>query len=277
MNATLARLTRLAADPPRETDARLLDRFLAGSQPAFRELVGRHGPLVFAVCNRVLRHRQDAEDAFQAVFLVLARRAADVWPRDAVGSWLYGVAYRVALKARSVRARRRGRERPLEEVARPDPLGLEPDTTEVIDRAVRKLPEVYRAAVVACDLEGLSRKAAAGQLGWTEGTLSGRLARARKLLADRLRKAGVALPAGGLAAGPGQVAGRRHRRRGGQGGRPVGEGRPPRLRDHRELPAHAVPGRVGRVAAREVRGRRRREPDAEHDRPHRRGQAGREG
>jgi RNA polymerase sigma factor (sigma-70 family) len=200
MNATLARLTRLAADLSRETDARLLDCFLAGSQPAFRELVGRHGPLVFGVCNRVLRHRQDAEDAFQAVFLVLARRAADVWPRDAVGSWLYGVAHRVALKARAIRARRRGREQPLEEVARPDVTPLEPDTAEAIDRVVRKLPEVYRAAVVACDLEGLSRKDAAGQLGWTEGTLSGRLARARKLLADRLRKAGVTLPVAGLAA-----------------------------------------------------------------------------
>src|SRR5438093_11536225 len=127
MNATLARLTRLAADPPRETDARLLDRFLAGSQPAFRELVGRHGPLVLAVCSRVLRHRQDAEDAFQAVFLVLARRAADVWPRDAVGSWLYGVAHRVALKARAVRTRLRGRERPLEDAIQPAQPVAEPD------------------------------------------------------------------------------------------------------------------------------------------------------
>src|SRR5262245_564044 len=119
MNATLARLTRLAADVAREPDGRLLDAFLRGSQSAFRELVTRHGPLVFAVCNRILRHRQDAEDAFQAAFLVLARRAADVWPRDAVGSWLYGVAYRVALKARALRARRQGREHPLEDVAQP--------------------------------------------------------------------------------------------------------------------------------------------------------------
>src|SRR5438093_1570763 len=177
MNATLARLTRLAADPPRETDARLLDRFLAGSQPAFRELVGRHGPLVFAVCNRVLRHRQDAEDAFQAAFLVLARRAADVWPREAVGSWLYGVAHRVALKARTARARRQGREQPLVEVPEPATSDLLPsDLAEVLERAIRKLPEVYRAAVVACDLEGLSRRDAAEQLGWKEGTLSGRLA-----------------------------------------------------------------------------------------------------
>ena len=92
-----------------------------------------------------------------------------------------------------------GREQPLQDVAQLEHSRSEPDTAEIIDRVVRKLPEIYRAAVVACDLEGLSRKDAAGQLGWTEGTLSGRLARARKLLANRLRKAGVALPAGGLA------------------------------------------------------------------------------
>jgi RNA polymerase sigma factor (sigma-70 family) len=199
MNATLARLTRLAVDLRHEPDARLLDRFVAGSEPAFRELVSRHGPLVFGVCNRVLRHRQDAEDAFQAVFVVLARRAADVWPRDAIGAWLYGVAYRVALKALATRCRRKSREQPLVDVACPPATGLEPDIPEIIDRVVRKLPEVYRAAVVACDLEGLSRKDAAEQLGWTEGTLSGRLARARRILADRLRKAGVSLPASGLA------------------------------------------------------------------------------
>src|SRR5262245_19041778 len=133
MNPALARLRRLATDTRREPDGRLLDAILAGSQPAFRELVERHGRLVFAVCNRVLRHRQDAEDAFQAVFLVLARRAADVWPRDAVGSWLYGVAHRVALKARSVRTRLRGRERPLEDAIQPAQPISEPDTVELID------------------------------------------------------------------------------------------------------------------------------------------------
>jgi RNA polymerase sigma factor (sigma-70 family) len=199
MHAALTRLNRLVAELTPESDGRLLDAFLAGSEPAFRELVARHGSLVFAVCNRVLRHRQDAEDAFQAVFLVLARRAGDVWPRDAVGSWLYGVAYRVALKARTLRTRRQSREYPLEDAPQPSLPRPEADLAEIIDRAVRKLPEAYRAAVVACDLEGLSRKDAAEQLGWKEGTLSGRLARARKLLADRLRKTGLALPAGGLA------------------------------------------------------------------------------
>jgi RNA polymerase sigma factor (sigma-70 family) len=200
MDATLARLTRLATELARQSDGRLLDSFLGGSQPAFRELVTRHGALVYGVCNRILRQRQDAEDAFQAVFLVLARRAADVWPREAVGAWLYGVAQRVSLKARTIRARKKGREQALEDVAQPVTPVPEPDLAEVIDSAVRKLPEVYRAAVVACDLEGLSRAEAAEQLGWKEGTLSGRLARARKLLADKLRKAGLALPTGGLAA-----------------------------------------------------------------------------
>ena len=195
MNLTLARLTRYTADLSREPDARLLGAFLDGNQGAFRELVERHASLVFGVCQRILRHQQDAEDAFQAVFIVLARRAANVWPQDAVGSWLYGVATRVALKARTLRNRRQCREQALVEVPGPSATPVEPDVANVIDRALRKLPEIYRAAIVACDLEGLSRKDAASRLGWTEGTLSGRLARARKLLADRLRKAEVVYPA----------------------------------------------------------------------------------
>jgi RNA polymerase sigma factor (sigma-70 family) len=202
MNRILSRLTRVAVEPASPSDGRLLDAFLSErSGPAFASLVERHGPMVLAVCNRVLRHRQDAEDAFQATFLVLVRRAADVRPRDAVGSWLYGVAYRVALKARALRARRLVREQPLGE--RPTVAPVESpssDLAEAIDRALGSLPQSYRAAVVACDLEGLSRADAASRLGWKEGTLSGRLARARQLLAERLRKAGIALPAGGIVA-----------------------------------------------------------------------------
>src|SRR5947209_20518994 len=105
MGRILTRLTRAAATT--SADAQLVEAFLSGrDEQAFGGLVERHGSMVFAVCMRVLRHRQDAEDAFQATFLVLARRAADVWPLSAVGSWLYGVAYRVALKARSLRERR---------------------------------------------------------------------------------------------------------------------------------------------------------------------------
>ncbi len=108
MNATFATFNRLTRDPA-SPDAALLDAFLAGDQSAFAVLVRRHAALVFAACRRVLRHQQDAEDAFQATFLVLARCAADVWPREAVRSWLFGVARRVALKARGARPARRPR------------------------------------------------------------------------------------------------------------------------------------------------------------------------
>ncbi|MCI0704943.1 MAG: sigma-70 family RNA polymerase sigma factor [Planctomycetia bacterium] len=199
MNATLAKLTRLTAEPA-ATDGPLLDAFLAGDSGAFAAIVRRYAALVFATCRRVLRHHQDAEDAFQATFLVLARRAADVWPRDAVGSWLFGVAHRVALKARSVRSRRQIREQPLEDVASTAPSPPDFDLAETIHRAILKLPEKYKAAVVACDLQGLTRKAAAERLGWSEGTLSGRLARARALLAARLKRLGLSLPASGLVA-----------------------------------------------------------------------------
>ena len=210
MNRTLSRLTRAASDLTRLADAELLAAFLDDrADAAFDSLVRRHGPMVFAVCRRVLRHQQDAEDAFQATFLVLARRAADVWPRDAVGSWLHGVAYRVSLKARAVRARHHVREQPLNgtDVAAAASPSL--DLAEVLDRVIGKLPEVYRAAVVACDLEGLSRREAAERLGWKEGTLSGRLARARQLLAVRLRRMGLTLPLAGVAAilGTSELAG----------------------------------------------------------------------
>src|SRR3954466_8467166 len=140
MNRTLASLTRAAA--PQPADGPLLDAFVAGRDPgAFDGLVRRHGPMVLAVGLRVLRHRQDAEDAFQATFLVLARRAADVWPRDAVGAWLYGVACRVAWKARTTRTRRQAREHALA-ANPPAPASSppEPDLAEAIDRAMRKLP-----------------------------------------------------------------------------------------------------------------------------------------
>jgi RNA polymerase sigma factor (sigma-70 family) len=200
VNATIARLTRLTAAPHGGADGPLLDAFLRGDHGAFAELVHRHAGLVFAACRRVLGHRQDAEDAFQATFLVLARRAADVWPREAVGSWLFGVAHRVALKARATRARIASRlqAHPLDEVPGAPAGAPECDAAELVQRAVAGLPPVYRAAVVACDLEGLSRKDAAARLGWSEGTLSGRLARARELLARRLRRTGLALPAAGL-------------------------------------------------------------------------------
>jgi len=207
VNPTLARLRRLTTDQTTRGDGPLLEAFLAGDQNAFAILVRRHAGLVFSTCRRILRHHQDAEDAFQATFLVLARRAADVWPREAVSAWLFGVARRVALKALTMRERRITREYALQEVAAGEPSQAEYDLIEAVHRAICKLPEVYRLAVVACDLEGLTRKEAAERLGWSEGTLSGRLARARGLLAKRLQRLGLALPVGGLAAfGPAEIA-----------------------------------------------------------------------
>jgi RNA polymerase sigma factor (sigma-70 family) len=194
------------------TDGQLLLRYLgAGDGAAFAALVRRHGPMVLGVCRRVLRHEQDAEDAFQATFLVLARKAASVVPPEAVGHWLYGVAYRAAQKAREAAVRRRahegraGQRRP-EDRPRPDGLCLD------LDREITRLPDIYRAAVVLCALQGLSRREAARRLGCPEGTLSSRLAKARRLLAKRLGGPAVvaaALTAAGAAraAAPALVAG----------------------------------------------------------------------
>jgi RNA polymerase sigma factor (sigma-70 family) len=184
------------------TDGQLLERFLsANEEAAFEALVRRHGPMVLGVCRRLLHHRQDAEDAFQATFLVLARRAATIEPREKVGNWLYGVAYRTALKARTVVARRRARERPFQDVAAPageesmDRLDWQP----LLDRELNRLPEKHRVLIVLCDLEGRSRAEAAQQLGLPEGTVSSRLARARRRLARSLTRQGVSLSAGSLA------------------------------------------------------------------------------
>ena len=205
MSHGLRRLPRLPAGAPAAgpTDADLLARFAADRDAgAFAHLVRRHGPMVLAVCRRVLRHEQDAEDAFQATFLVLARRAAAVGRRHLLANWLYGVAYRTALEARRAAATRRAREQAAAGMrdAVVVPAGPEPDVRDVLDRELAALPEVYRAAVVVCDLEGLCRKEAAERLGWSEGTLSGRLARARALLARRLARYGLAVPAGVLGA-----------------------------------------------------------------------------
>jgi RNA polymerase sigma factor (sigma-70 family) len=197
--ADLARhVLRLLDADEAEPDAALLARFIAGrDEAAFAALVRRHGPMVLGVCRRVLRHRQDAEDAFQATFLVLARRASSVRRRGMLGSWLYGVAYRTALAARRLAAARKVREdragamREAERTAPDD--SPQPDLAEALDRELAALPDVYRAAVVACHLEGLSRREAAARLGWPEGTLSTRLSRARALLARRLSRFGLAV------------------------------------------------------------------------------------
>ncbi len=185
------------------TDGELLERFVAERDPlAFELLLRRHAPMVLGVCRRVIGNVHDAEDAFQATFLVLVRKAARVRPREAVGTWLYGVAYRTALGARSRLARRRMHETVMANVpacaAEPDALWH--DLRPVLDRELNALPDKYRLPVVLCDLEGRPRKEVARALRIPEGTLSSRLATARRMLASRLTRRGVTLSAGALAA-----------------------------------------------------------------------------
>jgi RNA polymerase sigma factor (sigma-70 family) len=155
--------------------------------------------MVLGVCRRVLGNHHDAEDAFQATFLVLARKAASV---GSLAPWLHGVAYRTALRARTMNARRRAHERKARNLPCP---GIQTDDgwqelLPLVDQELDHLPERYRTAVVLCDLEGMTRRDAARQLGVPEGTLSGRLTRARRLLARRLARYGLSLSGGALAA-----------------------------------------------------------------------------
>jgi RNA polymerase sigma factor (sigma-70 family) len=188
------------------SDGQLLGRFVAGrDEAAFAALVRRHGAMVLGVCRRVLGDFHDAEDAFQATFLVLARKAGAVVKREALGCWLYQVAYHTALEAGAARARRRGRERGMKDMPHPEVAAAEAqDWRPLLDRELSRLPEKYRAAIILCDLEGRTRKDAACRLRVPEGTLSSRLAAGRQMLAKRLAASGVALSGGALAAALGQ-------------------------------------------------------------------------
>ncbi len=180
------------------TDGQLLECFLRErEEAAFEALLRRHGPMVLGVCRRMLPNAHDAEDAFQATFLVLVRKAHSVVPREMVGHWLHGVAFRTALEARAAAAKRRAKERRVRLLPKPDALERDgwQELRPLLDQELQRLPDKYRAAVVLCDLEGRTRKEAAGQLGLPEGTLSSRLAAARKLLGRRLARRGLALTA----------------------------------------------------------------------------------
>ena len=182
-------------------DGELLTRYrTTRDQDAFGSLVRRHGPMVLGVCRRVLRDSHAADDAFQATFLVLARKADAVRPPDRLAPWLYGVAYRTAMKSRGRAFRRRQVEQDYaSQVAnRPAPRD-DADLLPVIDEQLNALPEKYRVPLVLCGLQGLNKAEAAAKLGLPEGTVSSRLARARDLLRDRLTRRGVPVPAAALA------------------------------------------------------------------------------
>ncbi|HEY7156720.1 MAG TPA: sigma-70 family RNA polymerase sigma factor [Gemmataceae bacterium] len=185
------------------SDADLLECFVSRrDEAAFAALVRRHGPMVFGVCRRMLRHAQDAEDAFQATFLVLVRKAADIGRRELLGNWLYGVAARVAARARVAAARRQTREAAdMERIAEATRSPAEsPEFAEAIEEEVQRLPTKYRRAVVLCYLEGRTNEEAAGELRWPVGTVKGRLARAREMLRKRLTRRGLVLSTGAIAA-----------------------------------------------------------------------------
>jgi RNA polymerase sigma factor (sigma-70 family) len=186
------------------SDGQLLTCFVERrDEAAFEALVRRHGPMVLGACRRVLRSHHDAEDAFQATFLVLARKAASIKSPEALGNWLYGVAYNVAQKARSINIRRQARERQVAAMPEPEAVREEcpaDDLRPLLDHELSRLPEKYRLPVVLCDLEGRPRKDVARHLNIVEGTLSSRLTTARTLLSRRLARGGLLPSAGALAA-----------------------------------------------------------------------------
>jgi RNA polymerase sigma factor (sigma-70 family) len=208
LNTVLRHLHEFAASPGSGelTDRQLLARFAAQrDEAAFAALIRRHGPLVLGVCGRMLPRPEDAEDAFQATFLVLARKAGSGFWQESVGNWLYGVAWRLSRKARAAEVRRQARER--QAAQRPatesPPEVVRRELRSVLDEELQTLPERYRAPLLLCYLQGETRDEAARHLGWSLGTFKRRLERGRDLLRRRLIRRGwdlaVALPAAVLA------------------------------------------------------------------------------
>jgi membrane fusion protein (multidrug efflux system) len=196
MKSVLHHLCKVARTSGLEdlSDAQLLEAFFARREgEAFAVLLRRHGPMVLGVCRRVLRSTPDAEDAFQATFLVFLRKAGSLRSRELVASWLYGVAYRTAMNARKMNRKRQAKEklaraRPL---AEPAAQGIDEERLAQLDYELNRLPDKYRVPIVLCELDGTSRRDAARLLGLPEGTLSWRLAQAKKRLAGRLARYGT--------------------------------------------------------------------------------------
>ncbi len=207
-------------------DAELLARFTAerdeAAEGAFAALVRRHGPMVFRVCRQILGDRHTAEDAFQATFLILARRAGSIHQPELLGHWLHGVAFRTAREARMRQHRRQRREcaiaggivaEPLDRSSRPDLTLVCREEYEALHEEVSRLPERYRVPVVLCDLEGLTYQDAARRLGCPVGTIGVRLRRARERLRARMMRRGLAPTAGLIVALLRARKPRRHARR----------------------------------------------------------------
>jgi len=190
--------TDLGPDGDGVTDGELLARFVRSrDEGALAALVRRHARMVWGVCRRLLNHHE-AEDAFQATFLVLVRKATSV-PEQTVANWLYGVARQTAVRVRATAAKRGRRETQALTVPEPTvPEVREADVTVAVDEELSRLPGHYRGVIVLCGLEGMTRKDAARQLGIPEGSVASRLARARAMLAKRLARRGVALSGGAL-------------------------------------------------------------------------------
>lgn len=204
MRDFLAGLRQLAlCDDDGLSDGTLLETYVQSrDEPALSALVRRHSTMVWGVCRRVLGGGQDAEDAFQTTFVVLVRKAASIRDRTKVANWLYGVAQQTAVRMRALRAKQGAREKQVG--AMPEGFQFEQqlcnDLTPILDEELGRLPDKYRTLIVLCDLEEKSRSEVARQLGCPEGTVAGRLARARALLADRLTRRGVPTTAAVLAA-----------------------------------------------------------------------------
>lgn len=210
LQSVLRQLRKLVGGgaPGEETgDGLLLERFTEAREvdqasQAFEELLARHGAMVYSVCRRILENDHDAADAYQATFLVLARKARSIRKRDAVGSWLYGVAYRVARKARSRAHLVRTSDQPVNPMCEVDPSApvMQADLRRVLDEELNSMPRKYRDPLVLCYFEGKTHEQAAKSLGWPTGTMSRRVGRGLEWLRGRLQSRGVTVPSAVLGA-----------------------------------------------------------------------------
>lgn len=184
------------------TDAALLAAFVAERRDdAFAQIIARHGPMVLSVCRRTVGARDDAQDAFQVTFLILAKKAGSIRRPEALGSWLFGVARRVARKARHASARRQEAHNRLVTMLtnKPPSADNSPDLVQVVEEEIERLPAQYRMAVVACYLEGKTNREAARALGWPEGTLVTRLNRAKDIIRKKAAARGLKISAAAVA------------------------------------------------------------------------------